>query len=80
MEEKMKKVRFALYLDPRQIEQLEEASERTGAPVAELIRRAVATQYPYPSQKSTLEADVKTAVEMHRKGIRGPQRKKSLSK
>jgi hypothetical protein len=48
---KMKKVRFALYLDARQIKQLEEESGRTGAPVAELIRRAIATQYPYPSKK-----------------------------
>jgi hypothetical protein len=42
----MKKVRFALYLEARQIKQLEEESERTGAPVAELIRRAIAAQYP----------------------------------
>lgn len=47
----MNKVRFALYLEARQIKQLEEESERTGAPVAELIRRAIAAQYPYPAKK-----------------------------
>ncbi|MFZ0542353.1 MAG: ribbon-helix-helix domain-containing protein [Candidatus Sulfotelmatobacter sp.] len=35
------KVRFTLYLEQAQVDQLEAASERTGAPVAELIRRAI---------------------------------------
>jgi len=35
------KIRTNIYLDSRQKEQLEKLSRRTGAPVAELIRRAI---------------------------------------
>jgi hypothetical protein len=33
--------RFALYLEKGQVVMLEAASERTGAPIAEMIRRAI---------------------------------------
>ena len=35
------KTRMNLYVDSKQKEQLERISEKTGAPVAELIRRAI---------------------------------------
>lgn len=38
----MQKVRTIVHLEPKQREQLEKISKNTGAPVAELIRRAVA--------------------------------------
>jgi hypothetical protein len=37
----MDKIRFNIYLDPKQLEQLQKLSQKTGAPVAELVRRAV---------------------------------------
>lgn len=36
------KTRMNVYLDSEQKEQLEKISQKTGAPVAELIRRAIA--------------------------------------
>jgi predicted DNA-binding protein len=37
----MRKARINIYLNPQQKTQLEKISEKTGAPVAELVRRAV---------------------------------------
>jgi predicted DNA-binding protein len=37
----MKKTRMNIYLDPKQKTQMETLSQQTGAPVAELVRRAV---------------------------------------
>jgi hypothetical protein len=37
----MQKLRMNIYLDPRQKTGLESVSKKTGAPVAELVRRAV---------------------------------------
>jgi predicted DNA-binding protein len=39
----MKKTTISLYVDPEQLEQLREWSEETGAPVSEIIRRAIKT-------------------------------------
>ena len=40
------KRRTNIYLEHRQIKRLEEESKRTGAPVAELVRRAIDAAYP----------------------------------
>ena len=37
----MQKLRMNIYLDPKQKAQMETLSQQTGAPVAELVRRAV---------------------------------------
>jgi predicted DNA-binding protein len=37
----MDKIRFNIYLNKQQLEQLQKLSAKTGAPVAELVRRAV---------------------------------------
>jgi predicted DNA-binding protein len=37
----MEKIRMNVYLDPRHKEALEAVSKKTGAPVAELVRRAI---------------------------------------
>jgi hypothetical protein len=39
----MKKTTISLYVDPEQLKQLREWSEETGAPVSEIIRRAIKT-------------------------------------
>ena len=37
----VKKTTISLYVDPAQLEQLKAWSEETGAPVSEIIRRAI---------------------------------------
>ena len=37
----MKKLRVSIYLSSKQKEDLEKISDKTGAPVAELVRRAI---------------------------------------
>lgn len=37
----MQKTRLNIYLNPKQKEKLDKLSEKTGAPMSELIRRAV---------------------------------------
>lgn len=37
----MPKQRVSIYLSPKQKTELEKVSEKTGAPVAELVRRAI---------------------------------------
>jgi len=37
----MNKIRVNIYISPKQKQELDKISERTGAPVAELVRRAI---------------------------------------
>jgi predicted DNA-binding protein len=39
--QKLNKIRVNIYLSPKQKEDLDKLSEKTGAPVAELVRRAI---------------------------------------
>lgn len=41
MKQKLKKNRFNLYLTDEQLARLEKVREKTGAPVAEIARRAI---------------------------------------
>jgi hypothetical protein len=38
--------RTNIYLLPRQVKRLEDENKKTGAPVAELVRRAIDNTYP----------------------------------
>jgi predicted DNA-binding protein len=37
----MNKIRVNIYINPKQKQELDKISEKTGAPVAELVRRAI---------------------------------------
>jgi len=41
MQQKLNKLRVSIYLSSKQKTDLDKLSERTGAPVAELVRRAI---------------------------------------
>ena len=41
MQQKLNKLRVSIYLSPKQKTDLDKLSDKTGAPVAELVRRAI---------------------------------------
>ena len=41
MQQKLNKLRVSIYLSPKQKTDLDRLSDKTGAPVAELVRRAI---------------------------------------
>jgi predicted DNA-binding protein len=41
MQQKLNKLRVSIYLSPKQKTDLDKLSEKTGAPVAELVRRSI---------------------------------------
>jgi Ribbon-helix-helix domain len=48
--------RTNIYLLPRQVKRLEDESKKTGAPVAELVRRAIDNTYPVEKAKAKAAA------------------------